>query len=164
MIKPQANKIDIYSKQGILFLLCCRSLYSGNKLWHFKNIFLSDLLSSNITICSNTLNCIIMTMKIKIFYLTVILQKNIIQNKCHIYTSYRLVWRLLLRQSTLSLSYSHQYNKNMNETFKLKWSPYVKVTFRLQPMRFQIVMETHTHSLWCWALALCPRLVKLNLG
>ncbi len=31
-------------------------------------------------------------------------KKNIIQNKCHIYTSYRLVWRLLLRQSTLSLS------------------------------------------------------------
>ncbi len=31
-------------------------------------------------------------------------KKDIIQNKCHIYTSYRLVWRLLLRQITLSLS------------------------------------------------------------
>ncbi len=31
-------------------------------------------------------------------------KKDIIQNKCHIYRSYRLVWRLLLRQITLSLS------------------------------------------------------------
>ncbi len=34
----------------------------------------------------------------------VVTKKDIIQNKCHIYTSYRLVWRLLLRQITLSLS------------------------------------------------------------
>ncbi len=35
------------------------------------------------------------------FYVT---KKYIIQNKCHIYTSYRLVWILLLRQITLSFS------------------------------------------------------------
>ncbi len=47
-----------------------------------------------------------MTMTMKIFYLTIFVtkKKDIIQNKCHIYTSYRLVWRLLLRQITLSLS------------------------------------------------------------